>query len=256
MADIIPDFFPCFGFAFPGPTAQTLSLQNYSMPRLYSIVALLLILISVPLGIVLINIFNPSVLYLKVLFILGPLLFTVGYILYFINRKIADRYLSISEVTGGKVLKTKILSKPSLVFSIADNQCDLTYQLGSKYTPSLTILQAKVNQRTFLRLFRNDLILKGLKKLNLDWPDVKIGDKEFDEYFIVESRNTEFARNLFSGETLNNLKKIMKNIYEIRLEDGVLKFSLNEIYPSIDKYKHLIESFEASLYNLTIYTEG
>jgi len=225
------------------------------MPRLYSIAAVFLVLLSVPLGIVLINIFDVSNSFLNAIFILGPLLFTVGFILYYLNRKVVGQYLKLSKVVGGQVLKTKYFSKPNLIFSIGSNQCDLTYQLGSQYTPSLTILQAKVNLRTFLRLFRNDLILKGLKKLNLDWPDVETGDKEFDEYFIVESKNAEFVRTFLAGEALSKIKIIMKNIYEIRIEDGMLRFSLNEIYPSIDKYKYLIESFEACLDNITRYTE-
>jgi len=121
------------------------------MPRLYSIGAVLLILLSVLFGIVLINVFDLSNSFLNVIFILVPLLFTVGLILYYLNRKITEQYFKLSEVVGGQVLKTKYFSKPSLTFSIAANQCDLTYQLGSQHTPNLTILQVNVKLRTFLR---------------------------------------------------------------------------------------------------------
>jgi len=226
------------------------------MPKLYGIIILIIVILSVPLLISLVKVFETENLFFMIVLLVGPLLTMFGLFVKHLNRKIFQRYIEISKVTGGKVSKTRVFSKPSLEFPINENQCYLTCEMGSKCTPNITILQTKVNLKVFLRLFRNDLFLKGLKKLNLDWPDVEIGDREFDEFFIVETKNAEFAKKLFSGEALSKLKNIMKNIYEVRLEDGLLRFSFNEIYPSIDNYKYIIESFEACLNNIATYSKA
>lgn len=87
----------------------------------------------------------------------------------------------------------------------------------------------------------------------MDWPDTEIGHEQLDKFFIVETKNTAFAKELFSGDTMRYMKKNFKYISEIKLEDGELSLSVVGIYFAGDRYKYLLESFSAILNNYTAY---
>jgi hypothetical protein len=226
------------------------------MPTQYSLISTCFIIFSVPLGFYLNTLIGSENVFVKGSIITGTMLAVGGIIFRFINYKVAEAYLSISEAIDGMILKSKLLSKPRLIFSIDEYKCELTYKYGSQYTPSRTYIRAKLNSNSKFRVYRDDSVTKGLKKLNLDCPDSQIGDGNFDKFFIVETRNADLTKSIFSGKVLSHIKEIKKYISEIKLDNGDLVYSLVGIYFPDDRYIHLLESFKGIVQNYSSYREG
>ncbi|MEJ2658595.1 MAG: hypothetical protein P8012_15630 [Desulfobacterales bacterium] len=226
------------------------------MPLQYSIISICVIIFSVPLGFYLNALIGSENAFFMGSVIIGTMFAAVGIIFRFINYKVSEAYLNISKVTDGILFKSKFFSKPRLQFSIGEFTCELTYKYGSQYTPSCTYIHARLDSNYKFRVYRDGLVTKDLKKLNLDLPDSQIGDDDFDKFFIVETRNAELTRSIFSENVLLHIREIKKYISEIKLDDGYLVYSLVGIYFQDNRYIHLFESFKGIVQNYSSYGAG
>lgn len=226
------------------------------MPLQYALIFICVIILSAPLGIYFTTLVGSENAFVMGSIIIGTMLVAIGIMCRFINYKVSGAYFKISKAIDGILLKSKFLSKPRVQFIIGEYKCELTYKYGSQYSPSRTYIHTKLNSKSKFRVYRDCLVTKGLKKLNLDLPDSQIGDEDFDKFFIVETRNVDLTKSIFSGTVLSHIKEIKKYISEIKLDDGDLVYSVVGIYFADDRYVHLLESFKAIVDNYSLYNEG
>jgi hypothetical protein len=114
-------------------------------------------------------------------------------------------------------------------------------------------LKVNIKAGNSLRVYPNDFALKCCRRLFSRIPVVKIGDDQFDKFFIAESLDAAFVKVIFSGEALIYTMKIMKLVSEIRIDNDQFCYSIGGIWPNKDQFRCLIKSVSACIYNMSTY---
>jgi hypothetical protein len=220
------------------------------------IILLCLLVLSIPLGLYLEHSLEIKSAPLTLSILIGPVIIASGVFFRFLNYQLGLSYKAIPGVVGGQLSFGRWLSKPRLSFKIQGFQCDLFYSNGNYYQGSLTTLRVNIEASNTLRVYADHWALKCSNRLFSRIPVVKIGDDQFDKFFIAESLDADFVKAIISGDALIYTKKIMRLVNEIKIDDDQFCYSIGGIWPNKDDFRCLIKSVTACICNILAYKKG
>ena len=170
----------------------------------------------------------------------------------------------LAEETGADFVAGGFVRRAKVVIRVKEWTITLdTYTVshGRHYTTYTRLRAPYLNKDNFrFRIYRKS-IFTGLGKL-LGMQDIEIGDREFDEAFVIQGNNPDKLKQLFSHEPLRTLIATQPNFsVQVKEDDGwfstefpqgvdELYFSVPGVIKDTERLKSLFKIFGLTLHLL------
>jgi len=179
----------------------------------------------------------PMILYISCYFFI---LFVILEIMYYNNKLTEKIWKQFASANGLELKPAGIFSPPKVTGTYKGYDYILhIFSMGSKksskYTGIKVILPSPTNFE--LLIYRGDFIFERIAKA-IGMQDIDVGDREFDNAFIIKSNMPDVAKTLLSPVMRDKLL-MKKDLIHIKISDKEIRFQKGGYMKNLDDITHI-----------------